>query len=118
VRESGRLDGLGTLESMAQELPIACTLSGPDLRERLAEIREVGRGALLEAAGESGRRVLRFRRSDGVAERLARIVEAESQCCAFLDLRLDASDGLISLTIEGPEGAEPVVDELAGAFSG
>ena len=103
---------------MPQELPIACTLSGPDLRERLAEIREVGHEALIDAGGQGGTRVLRFRRSGGIAERLARIVDAESYCCAFLDLRIHEAPGSISLTIAGPEEAAAVVDELAGAFAG
>jgi hypothetical protein len=102
---------------MAQELPIACTLSGPDLRARLAEIKRLGADALIEADGTPGRRVLRFRRSEEISRRLAAIVEAEAQCCAFLDLAIDESGHSLSLTITGPDGSEAVVDDLAGAFA-
>jgi hypothetical protein len=102
---------------MATELPIACSLSGPDLRERLAEIRDVGRVGLIDIRREGGRRLLRFRPSAEISARLARIVEAEAQCCAFLDLTLDEAPDSIDLTVEGPDGAEPVVDELVAAFA-
>jgi hypothetical protein len=102
---------------MAQELPIACNLSGPDLRARLTEIQSLGNDALIEADGKPGRRVLRFRRSEEVSSRLAGIVDAEAQCCAFLDLAIDEAADSINLTITGPEGSEAVVDELAGAFA-
>jgi hypothetical protein len=102
---------------MAQELPIACTLSGPDLHARLAEIKSLGDDGLIDVDGTPGSRVLRFRRSEEVSSRLTGIVEAEAQCCAFLDMTIDESADLISLTITGPEGSEAVVDELAGAFA-
>ena len=101
-----------------KELPIACTLNGADLRERLAEMADVGRSALLSAETGSGTAVLRFREADGVSDRLARIVAAEGECCAFLDMELEARDGSLKLTIDSPEGAEPVVEELVAAFSG
>jgi hypothetical protein len=102
---------------MAQDLPIACTLSGPDLRARLAEIKSLGDDGLIDVDGTPGSRVLRFRRSEGISRRLAAIVEAEAQCCAFLDLAIDESEDSLSLTITGPEGSEAVVDDLAGAFA-
>jgi len=102
---------------LAQELPIACTLSGPDLRERTAEIRSVGRAGLIGVEPAGGRRILRFRRSEEIATRLARIVEAEAHCCAFLDLTIDENADSVTLTIGGPAGAEAVVDELASAFA-
>jgi hypothetical protein len=102
---------------MATELPIACSLSGPDLREHLAEIRDVGRAGLIGVRREGGRRVLRFRPSPEISSRLGRIVEAEAQCCAFLELAIDEAPDSIDLTVEGPDGAEPVVDELVAAFA-
>jgi hypothetical protein len=100
------------------ELPIACSLEGSDLRERLAEMAEVGRSGLIGVESEPGTAVLRFRQTEGMSDRLARIVAAESECCGFLDMELEERDGSLQLTIDSPEGAGPVVEELVAAFSG
>jgi hypothetical protein len=102
---------------MATELPIACSLSGPDLRQRLAEMGEVGRAGLIEAGREGELRVLRFRRSNEISARLARIVEAEAQCCAFLELTLDEAADSIILTVGRPDAAEPALEEFVAAFT-
>jgi hypothetical protein len=47
-----------------------------------------------------------------------RLVAAESQCCAFLTMRLDDAPGEVRLTIDAPEDAEPVLGELVNAFRG
>jgi hypothetical protein len=95
-----------------EPLPIACTLTAAELPERLAEMRAVGREALI-AAGE---RELRFRPQ--ARERLEAIVAAEAECCSFMTLALGEANGELLLTVEAPPGAEPVVRELVAAFSG
>jgi hypothetical protein len=97
-----------------RDLPIACTLDAPALEERLAEIRAVGRDALI--AAEPGG-VLRFRATPDTRRRLERIVAAEAECCAFLGLELLEQDGELRLTISAPEGAEPVASGLVEAFA-
>jgi hypothetical protein len=42
-------------------------------------------------------------------------VAAESECCAFLDFRLEHGDDATVLTITAPDGA---AETLAGVFSG
>src|SRR4051812_246231 len=103
---------------MPAELPIACTLAATDLRDRLAEIRAIGAAALLEVDRRGAGVVLRFRRNDSTRARLAAIVAAEAQCCAFLDLQLSEDYAALALHIRGPAGAEPVVDDLVAAFAG
>ena len=98
-----------------RDLPLACSLDGPALAERLAEMRAVGRESLI-AAGPGGE--LRFRASPGVRQRLERIVAAEAECCAFLWLELSEHDGELRLAVSAPEGAEPVVAGLVEAFAG
>jgi hypothetical protein len=101
---------------MAQELPIACALSGPDLAARGAEIRAVGQDSLLDAEAQDARAVLRFRPDS--RERVAAIVAKEAECCAFLTMRLDDEPEALRLTIEAPPGGEPVMHELVAAFRG
>jgi hypothetical protein len=100
---------------MPSQLPIACSLSVAELRKRLGEMSTVGQASLLAAEAEGARAVLRFRA--GAAEQLAAIVAAEGQCCAFLRMKLDDEPAAVRLTIEGPPGAEPVVQDLVAAFS-
>lgn len=96
-------------------LPLACSLDGPALGERLAEMRAVGRESLI-AADPVGN--LRFRASPAVRRRLERIVAAEAECCAFLSLELSERDGELQLAVAAPEGAEPVAAALVEAFTG
>lgn len=103
---------------MSAEQPIACSLNETNLAARVAEIADLGREALRDARITGPHAELRFAASESVRARVDAIVAAESQCCAFLTMRAIDDDGAILLTIDGPEGAEPVVQELVGAFRG
>jgi hypothetical protein len=100
------------------ELPIACSLTADEMPARLAEMASVGRDALDSADADGTRAVLRFRRHAGTRDRLAAIVAAESECCAFLVTELVDEAQAVVLTIEAPQGAEPVLDQLVEAFGG
>jgi SnoaL-like domain len=91
--------------------PIACSLSGPDLRKRLEEIAAVG--ATARRLGDE----LRFP-ADGVTrDRLEAIVAAEAHCCPFLVIELDERGGELALSIgASSDEAEPIAAELRGAF--
>ena len=98
---------------MTKPLPIACTLGASELPERLAEMRALGRDALISA----GEHELRFRASPGVRERLERLVAAEAACCSFMTLELVDENGEHLVRVAAPPEAEPVVRELIAAFS-
>lgn len=102
---------------MSLDLPIVCTLDAGALTERLAAIADIGRRGLLDTHHRGGRAVLRFAPRAGIGERLAAIVAAERECCAFLELTLQEAEAAIVLTIAAPAGAELVVEELVAAFS-
>lgn len=93
-------------------LPIACSLSAPDLRDRVAAMARVGR-ALVSAERAGPRAELRF--APGHADELRALAAAEAECCPFL--ALDVSGDAV-LTISAPEDAAPVVAELVAAFRG
>src|SRR4051794_16194010 len=101
---------------MAEELPIACSLSATDLSTRLAEMADLGRAALLHADRRGAGARLRFAAGTGVRERVEAIVAAESECCAFLAMRVTDAPDEVVLTIDAPEGAEPVLEDLVDAF--
>jgi hypothetical protein len=98
-----------------RDLPLACSLDAQALEGRLAEMRALGRAALL-GTGADG--TLRFRATPDTRARLERIVAAEAECCAFLGLELDEQDGELRLAVSAPEGAEPVAAGLVSAFAG
>ena len=94
----------------------ACTLTPAEMPDRLAETAALGRG-LESSVVADGRAVLRFRPDDDTRARVAAFVAAESACCPFLSMDLlDEPDALV-LTVEGTEGAEPIVAELVAALT-
>lgn len=103
---------------MAEELPIACTLTGVEYPRRLAEMSALGAAALLDSELTTSRALLRFSTGPGTRSRIDAIVEAEARCCAFLEMTVTDEPGSIVLTIEGPRDAALVVSELHDAFRG
>lgn len=103
---------------MSQPLPIACTLSATDLAARGAELRALGGEGLVDVTQEASRAVLRFRPDPGIRERVEAIVAAESECCAFLDFRVEHGDAATVLTISAPNGGAEMVHELAAMLAG
>jgi hypothetical protein len=100
------------------ELPLVCSLDADRLSERLARMSALGRSSLISAdATERGAKFW-FRPEGATAERLAAIVAAEADCCAFLAIDVREEPNALRLTIEAPEGAEPVIEELVEAFRG
>jgi hypothetical protein len=103
---------------MPTDLPIACSLSAAEQSSRLAEMSAIGQSALLGVETTGSHATLRFRAGGATRERLAAIVVAEAECCAFLDMALREEREVIDLTITAPAGAEPVLGGLVAAFGG
>jgi hypothetical protein len=103
---------------MPADPPIACSLSAAEIPARLAEMSDVGRGALLDVDVSGATAILRFRADAATRGRLQAIVAAESHCCAFLEMNLSDGPQAIALAITAPAGAESVRDDLVAAFGG
>jgi hypothetical protein len=99
-------------------LPIACSLNATELPQRLAEMADLGHTALIDVRTNATRAQLRFAAGTGVRGRVAAIVAAESQCCAFLDMTVADEPDSVVLSIEAPDHAELVLAELVDAFRG
>jgi hypothetical protein len=99
--------------SMPAELPIACSLTATELPVRLAEM-----AALVDAHQDATHAELRFGAGAGVRERVEAIVAAESHCCAFVAMHVTGEPDAVVLTVDAPEGAELVLQELLDAFCG
>ena len=94
----------------------ACTLTGAEMPERLAQIAVLGR-RLHSSVLSDRRAVLRFRADDDTRARATAFVAAESECCSFLRMELRDEPDAVVLTVDGPEGAEPIVRELVAALT-
>jgi hypothetical protein len=101
---------------LSEPVPIACTLSAGDVRQRLAWIADLNQ-----------RRLLRHRRDDLtlslVYDREAgpdvdRFVAQERECCPFLAFRVeDGADGIV-MTVTAPEAAREAAATLFDGFTG
>ena len=92
-------------------LPIACSLSDPDLAERRRDLtREVLGGALRVQPLEDGYEFV-FPGSTIWATRLVEIISAERACCPFFafELSFEPGGGPILLRVRGPEGTKVFV---------
>ena len=101
-----------------KELPIACTLTPEQLANR--------RSGLIASLRSRAERVERmasgvrphFAAGSDALQQIARTIDAERQCCQFLEFRLTVAPGLGPMTLEvsGPPGtADFLVDLLDGA---
>ena len=91
---------------MMTDLPVACSLTTPELRQReqtvLARIRSQAR----EVRDLDSGYALRFAPEDAVLPDLATLIDLERQCCPFLrfELQVLPANGPIWLELTGPEG--------------
>ena len=96
------------------ELPVACDLSEDALRARREGLlQRVARKASAKTKIPAGYR-LEFRAEPDTLSLLAAMIEAERQCCRFLqfDLRVEPDLGPIALALTGPDGAQAFLEAL------
>lgn len=95
-------------------LPIVCTLSGPERREReatliaqfrsgLISVIELGDGYSFQLPGEKDWLAL-----------VSELMIAERECCPFLTFRLTAEPNMGTLTLKvcGPDGSKELLKSL------
>ena len=98
-------------------LPIACTLSGPDLAKRRAGLFADLSRRRQEARWLVEGITLRYSSEPGTLALLAEFIQLESQCCPFLRFRLtvEPGGGPIRLELTGPAGTrELLAREIGG----
>lgn len=101
---------------MANQRPIACTLSASDYRRRLAEIAALSRDALrhVECRGLT----LDLRYAPEAAARVRQLVEQERACCAFLQFELHEEADEVRLLVTAPAAAAAAVPDLLAELTG
>ena len=100
-------------KSERRHLPVACTLSGPELADRREVVEEMFGGRLRDTELEDGHEFV-FPGDGEWAARLTEFIAFERGCCAFLtfELLFEPEGGPIHLLIREPEGAKGIVAEM------
>lgn len=96
------------------DLPVACSLTGPELQERRRQVlRQVGE-AVLEVKDLGDGYAYRFPPDEIWITELANLITFERQCCPFLtfNVRVEPGGGPIWLELSGPEGTKDFLNSL------
>lgn len=98
------------------DLPIVCTLTESELRERRRTLLDAMKQATVDVAPIPGGYCYRFQPRSEVLMQLSRLVDLERQCCRFLTYRIvvEAGEQPIRLEITGPPEATQMVADLFG----
>lgn len=91
--------------------PIACTLNGTDLAERIGQWQQLLVQAHQREAIDGGLRIHLPATSVGP---IAELAAAEQQCCSFFDFTLHLSGGELRLEVRAPEHAAPLLADVFG----
>jgi hypothetical protein len=96
------------------DLPIACSLTAPELQTRRTEVLQKVRAAALEVKEMAEGFAYRFPSDDSLLADLSTLVQLEHQCCPFLSISLivEASNGPIWLELTGPPGTKEFLTSI------
>lgn len=101
------------------KIPIACTLTEPEQRERRSGIIEQFSAGVLERRETSEGYAFRFAPDSASLALLAEVIDLERQCCAFFCFRLtvEPDQGPIWLEITGPDGTKSFLSDWSNTNS-
>jgi len=91
-----------------KDLPIACTLTAPELHERRATVLQKIRRAVLEVTELEDGYAYTFPSDSEWLSEVAGLIDLERQCCPFLRFRITVNEnsGPLLLEMTGPEGTK------------
>lgn len=95
--------------------PIACTLEGDAMPDRLADWQALLRGVVERSEIPGGVRVT-FAAGTTAAE-VAALAEAEQQCCRFFGFAITVDERGLALELTAPPDAQEIVTALFGVAS-
>ena len=101
---------------MDNSLPIACTLSDADFRQRREELLKTVAAAVVKKQELANGFAYSFPTEAKWISELAQLITFERECCPFLQfaLRTDPGSGPIWLELTGPEGTKEFLKSLLG----
>jgi hypothetical protein len=98
------------------DLPIICTLTEEELRERRRTILDAVGKSALEVASLPDGYAYTFEASSEILSQLTRLIDLERQCCRFLTFKVivQGNGQHIRLEVTGPPEAKPIIAEFLG----
>ena len=94
------------------EAPVACSLDGPGMADRLAEFRELFADALVGRDRTTEGIRFRFRASEAIESRVRDLARRENECCPFFTFTITVAGGEVLWDASVPADARPVLDDL------
>ena len=90
------------------DLPIACSLTAPELQARRTKVLQKVRAAALEVKETEDGFTYRFPSDEDLLADLSTLIQLEHQCCPFLKITLivEAGNGPVWLQLTGPPGTK------------
>ncbi len=106
-----------TADTVDQDpVPIACTLSGENLRSRESVWRELMEHALLDRGAIPDGVRLRFDAAHGTVHRLVDLVDAERACCGWASWTLIATEEATTVEVTGEGQRAEVARQMFGVI--
>lgn len=99
------------------ELPISCTLTETEMRERRRTILDSVRGAVANVTPLPLGYAYRFEPTSELLGQLFGLVDLERQCCRFLTFKIivEANNQPICLEVTGPPEAKEIIADFFGS---
>lgn len=98
---------------MTDSQALACSLSGPELVERITEWAQVASQATRRHV-EKGRIVSTYPQDDALLQELRRLIAAEANCCAFMRFTLAERPNEVEIELRVPEDMTDAVATVLG----
>ena len=92
---------------------IACTLPGPELVERIHDWRRVTSRALRRTIDETSVTSV-YPNDPALVAELRRLIDAEKDCCSFLDFSVEESADHLAVELRVPDGMQHVLALMMG----
>lgn len=101
---------------MANSEPLACTLSGSELGERIMEWRHIASHATSRHV-EKGRVVSTYPPDRRLLQQLRRLIAAEAQCCPFMRFNVEERPDQVEVELRVPDDMSEVLAVMLGLMS-
>jgi hypothetical protein len=98
-------------------VPIACTIDGGEVRERIGQLEALRTNVQRLERTEHGL-LLHFAADADLAAELHRFAVAEKRCCGFWGFDVVSTPSELTLRWDAPPAADAIVDQLAAYFGG
>ena len=99
---------------MKQEIPIACSLTDPELQERRKTVLQKIERYLIRVNELENGFSYRFPAEDSILQELVTVINLERKCCPFLNFNLtvEAQSEFVSLELTGRDGTKETIKSL------